>query len=276
MILLDATTRKLQVLLAGALATNNSPWCASYADIATTTFAMSAAASQLGNTNGVTAVDVLSAPAASTSRQLKYFNLFNADTAAITATVRYNDNGTLYTLVKVTLAVGEQLVYNQEAGWQIFDAAGNLKTANNFARGQIPGTATNDVAAAGNIGELVQANVVRAAGGAATSGVAANITSVSLSPGDWSLTAIAAINYSGGTATQLGAGLSTTSATISSFPDNGRSYLAQGFSNTGDVNCPMAGAFSLSVTTVVYLVAQAIFVGGAATYYGAITARRAR
>lgn len=121
MIILDATTKKLQALLAGAVAANQCPIVASYVDLTTTSFL--SGQSDTATNNG-TAVDIVAAPAASTQRQVKYLSLYNADTAAVVLTVRYNDNATLRTLVKVTLAVGSTLTYTDGEGWRVMTSAG--------------------------------------------------------------------------------------------------------------------------------------------------------
>lgn len=66
-----------------------------------------------GTLNGTTAVDVIDAPAASTRRICTTLSIFNADTAAVTVTVRYNNNGTSRIICKATLQVGERLSLDQ-------------------------------------------------------------------------------------------------------------------------------------------------------------------
>lgn len=129
----DATTRKLQVVLAGAKATNDCPVTVDYVDVTATSMT---AGFTPTNTNGVTAVDVLAAPAASTQRKVNGITLYNADTASITATVRYNDNATLYTLWKGTLAVGDTLNFTDTAGFFVVDASGNLKASGSGGTGR--------------------------------------------------------------------------------------------------------------------------------------------
>lgn len=129
MILLDSTTRTLEVLLAGAITTNQLPWTASYVDISTaSTFALSAAAASNGATNSGTAVTMVSAPAASTSRQIKLLTVFNADTVAATVTVRLNDNGTTRIMWKGVLQTAETLTFVHTAGFVVTDANGAPKT----------------------------------------------------------------------------------------------------------------------------------------------------
>jgi hypothetical protein len=124
MIRLDATTRKLQIILAGAVTTNQLPVAVCYSDKTTASYL---GGTQLSNSNSTTEVDICAAPATATVRDVDTINVQNADTAAATATVRYNDNGTLYTLFKASLAVGDQLTYVHGQGWSVLDSTGAVK-----------------------------------------------------------------------------------------------------------------------------------------------------
>jgi hypothetical protein len=124
MIILDATTKSLQIKLSANVATNQLPFSASYVD--TTGTAMTPG-EQDGASNNTTAVTILSAPASSTERLLKSFALQNADTAVATVTVTYNNNSTLRNILVVTLAVGDQLIYEDGTGWVCLDSNGNVK-----------------------------------------------------------------------------------------------------------------------------------------------------
>ncbi len=126
MIRLDATTRKLQAVLAGAVTTNQLPCTVSYSDKTSTDYV---GATQLTNTNSTTAVDICAAPGASTVRDIDYLSIRNRDTAAATVTVMLDDNGTDYEIVKATLAVGDQLTYTHGDGWRVLDTSGQLKTS---------------------------------------------------------------------------------------------------------------------------------------------------
>lgn len=123
MIVLDATTKSLEAVLAGAIAANQLPIMASFVDVTTTTYAPGSSDGATNSTTGVTAV---AAPAASTQRQVKLLSFFNADTAPATITVRLNNNGTLRTLHKVTLAIGSMLFYTDTGGFRVIDANGNV------------------------------------------------------------------------------------------------------------------------------------------------------
>lgn len=123
MIILDTVNRSLQVALAGSVAANQCPVVASWVALTTTasTFVSTAADTV---TNNSTAVTIVPAPAANAQQQVKFLSLFNADTAAVTASVIYLDTATSRILVKVTLAVGSTLVYTDGEGFRVIDASG--------------------------------------------------------------------------------------------------------------------------------------------------------
>jgi len=111
MIILDATNKSLEVLLGGAITTNQLIWTASYVDVSQSTFAASAASEADGVTNNTTAVTMVAAPAASVSRQIKFLSVHNADTVAATVTIRINNGGTFRTVWKATLQTLETLQF---------------------------------------------------------------------------------------------------------------------------------------------------------------------
>ncbi len=123
MIILDATTKTLEIDLAGAITTSQLPVVVSYADVTTTAYTP---ASTDMATNSTTAVTIVAAPAASTQRQVKLLTVYNADTATATVTVQLNNNGTLRPLVVVTLAVGSTLIYTDGEGWRVLTSAGAI------------------------------------------------------------------------------------------------------------------------------------------------------
>lgn len=142
MIRLDATTRKLQAVLAGAITTSQLPCMVSYSDKTSTDYV---GATQLANTNNTTQVDICAAPAASTVRDIDYVSVKNIDTASATVSIIYDDNATDYTVVKAALAVGDQLVYTHGNGWQVIASDGSIKTIGNTG-------ATGDTGAQGPVG----------------------------------------------------------------------------------------------------------------------------
>lgn len=124
MIILSQTTDKIQVVLGGAVSTNQAQCVASWRDItATPTYTAGRSAA---NTNSTTDVDLIAAPAASTQRVIDFISVYNADTASVTLTIKYDANGTDYILWKGTLATGETCIYRDDAGWGKINATGDL------------------------------------------------------------------------------------------------------------------------------------------------------
>lgn len=127
MILLDTTTRSLEFKLAGAVTTNQLPFVSCYVDIETAGFGVTGILSNNGLSNNATAVTVVAAPGASTSRQLKFLSVRNADTAAATVILQYNDNATVREIGRWTLDVNDTMQFIDNAGFSVIDSAGRIK-----------------------------------------------------------------------------------------------------------------------------------------------------
>ncbi len=126
MFILSDTNDSLEVLLSSVVATNQSPIYAAYADHTASSFTPG---QNNTATNSTTAVTAVSAPAASTQRQVKYLSVYNADTAAITVTVRLNDNATTRIIGKWTLQIGETLEFVDGYGFKVLNTNGAIKQA---------------------------------------------------------------------------------------------------------------------------------------------------
>jgi len=107
----DSTLKSLEVILGGAITTNELTWSASWLDIDQTTFGASVVSDDDGLTNGGTAVTVIPAPGAGKSRQAKFLSIYNGDTVPTDVTIRINNNGTFRTVFKATLEVGDTVYY---------------------------------------------------------------------------------------------------------------------------------------------------------------------
>lgn len=147
--------------------------------------------------------------------------------------------------------------------------------------GQIPGTSTNNSASAGNIGEYVESVIGSGSAISLTNATQTNLTSISLTAGDWDVELAA--NFPGNVATTVGGvigSISTTSATKDL--TNGRtneSFLNNTAPFGGvDYVCAHVGArrFSLSSTTTIYGVVQGNFGTNTLSCYGLLRARRVR
>lgn len=128
MIVLTETTDNLQVVLTGAITTNQLRCYTSYRDITTTGYTPGRTGV---NTNNTTDVDIVGSPAASTQRVVDTITIYNHDTANAEVTVKLDDNGTEYILVKVTLGPAERLEYVDGMGFSVYTSAGALKNSLN-------------------------------------------------------------------------------------------------------------------------------------------------
>ena len=100
-LVLDATTKTITAVMSGAAATNNPDFTAAWAD--STSSSLTEGASD-GALNGTSSVTLVAAPASSTRRVIKWITIQNKDTAAVTVTINYDNNGTVRQIAKVTLA----------------------------------------------------------------------------------------------------------------------------------------------------------------------------
>lgn len=147
----------------------------------------------------------------------------------------------------------------------------------------IVGTTTNDSAAAGNVGQYIESVIASGSAVSLTSTTPANMTSISLTAGDWDVDCVFQFTGAGTTTvTYLIGSISTTSATLDSTAGR-RSSLqenaATAFNNIADAIITVAIPplrFSLSGTTTLYAVAQALFGTSTCSVFGILRARRVR
>lgn len=139
---------------------------------------------------------------------------------------------------------------------------------------QSVGTNTNDNAPSGYVGEYISSNVARGSGTTLTTAVTSNITSISLTPGDWDVSGLVA--YSGVALAQFQGAVSTVSASIPVAGPPGQGLVLLTGAQSGEFGATVMGRITLTTTTAVYLVLNAVFSGGSAQGYGFIGARRAR
>jgi hypothetical protein len=147
--------------------------------------------------------------------------------------------------------------------------------------GQRKGTTTNDSASAGNVGEYIESNIASADAVSLTSTTPANVTSISLTVGDWDVTADVTYTPAATTNFTLAAhSISQTSATQDFV--TGAAYNAYRFPAG---NVPVNGFNTagigpvrklLAATTTIYLVTQSTFTVSTMTAHGILRARRVR
>lgn len=139
---------------------------------------------------------------------------------------------------------------------------------------KVQGTGTNDSAGSGYVGELIQSVISTGSAVSISNGTAKDLTSISLTAGDWDVYGNINVAYTGNY-TGLLVWCSLTSATT---PDS--SLLNQhsnGSNGSNNIGLP-APFFRVNIasTTTVYVSALAQFSTGSASMSGGIYARRRR
>jgi hypothetical protein len=147
--------------------------------------------------------------------------------------------------------------------------------------GQLPGETSTGSATAGNVGEVIQSSVASGSAVSLSTGVAVNITSISLTAGDWDVSANIYYGPAASTnITVLIASISQTTGTLDLTTLGATNNQRQGGfvpGAGGTVNCLVGPLrISLSGATTIFLVTQANFTVSTLSGYGAIRARRAR
>lgn len=178
-LVLDTTTKTIKVAMSGAAATSNPEFTVAYADSTSSSLTEGALDGALNGTSDVT---VVSAPASSTRRVIKWITIENKDTAAVTLTVKYDNNGTQRIIAKVTLDVGDTWTTDGT-----FSTTGALKTA---LSGVGSGTVTSVALSGGTTGLTVSGSPITTSGTitlAGTLAVANGGTGVTTSTGSGSV-----------------------------------------------------------------------------------------
>lgn len=152
-------------------------------------------------------------------------------------------------------------------------------SSTSVGQGQYLGTATNDNATAGNVGEYIQSELPFGSATSMTTGTAKTITSITLTAGDWNVWGLIVLNPAASTViTSFSAAANTTTNTMP-IPPNGGSYISQVITlPAGNAQAYPIGMqrYSVSTSTTVYLVSSVNFNTSTLTAYGGIYARRVR
>lgn len=243
--ILDTTSKSIQIILGEAKTTNDCDITASFADsVSGTTFVP--AANDL-TSNGTTAVTVVAAPASSTQRSVQEIRLHNNDTVTHTVTLRLDNSGTFRTVMVRTIPAGSDFLYAPDIGYPpaladlAFAGTNTTQTTSLITPGSVSGNTPTD------------------------------ITTISLPPGVWLLFGDAVFAPSSGAEYYL-TWINTVSATIPS-PTNGSinslsvssSILAQ----SDGIPTGML-VLTLGTTTTVYL--SGLIGPGGGTMAGILTA----
>lgn len=147
------------------------------------------------------------------------------------------------------------------------------------SKGQFAGTTTNDNAAAGHVGEYISSTVLAGSAVSLTTATPQNVTSISLTAGDWNVWGN--VTHAPNSATSVAAVYGAINTTSGTFPTSMAvgAYFAENFTpltSYGSTKPTGMTRLSLASTTTVYLIAQAIFSINTMSAYGFIGARRVR
>jgi hypothetical protein len=160
-----------------------------------------------------------------------------------------------------------------------FTGTVTIPTGAQITKPNIIGTATNDSASAGSVGEYVSSSIATGSSVSLSTGTGATVTSISLTAGDWDVSGDVAFTFGATTSyTFIGGGVSTTAATLGGVDNNFQFVTAASVpTNAIDMVKPTPTVrISISGTTTVYLIAQSNFSVSTLKAYGSIRARRIR
>ena len=150
---------------------------------------------------------------------------------------------------------------------------------NGVSPGQNPGTATNDNASAGNVGEVISSITTLGSAVQLTTNSAAQLATVSLTPGDWDCRATMSEAVSAATTVQqVSAGVSQTNSLIGTQGTDGVTLVEPASAISTHGNDLKMGPVreSLAGITSIYLVGSGTFSTSQLWAYGSLTCRRAR
>lgn len=141
----------------------------------------------------------------------------------------------------------------------------------------VVGTTTNNNAASGSVGEYVTSSVLLASAISLSTTTAADVTSISLTAGDWDI--FGNVTFTPGATTVVASIFAWVSTTSATKPDNslvdGVTFAASYVPGQFGTMTPMLRV-SISGTTTVYLSCVGTFTTSTLTACGSIFARRTR
>jgi hypothetical protein len=112
---LTTTSDKLQIVLGGAVTTNQLQCLTTYKVYTTTTTVDGKVAI---NTNNTTDVDLAGAPSSGETYDIQNINVYNKDTVSATVTIKLDVSGTETILYKGVVGVGDVISWTAEGGWK--------------------------------------------------------------------------------------------------------------------------------------------------------------
>lgn len=244
--------------------------------------AMAITQSAASGTNGITLTPAANQPPVSAYANYQQFSFLPAaiPTGSVSLQVGalaslplyYTDGKTQASIGAFTTVQLVVIAYNSALN----SGSGGFHIVNVTNLSQVPGTTTNDSAAAGNIGEYISSSVT---GVAIANNTITNITTISLTPGDWDVWGLFGTTAAPSTTqTILQAWISTVSATSPPIPNNGGiSILNTPIPAGQQIFLPVGmQRIPLAVTTTIYLTGFSVYQISTLTANGFIGARRPR
>jgi hypothetical protein len=136
----------------------------------------------------------------------------------------------------------------------------------------------------GQVGEFITSTVPAGSAVSLTTATTANMTSISLTAGDWDVNVQTNFNVAGGTVVDVRMGPSPTSASLATQPANGvvgtDALVISPLGLAGATGVYTLGNIDVRVSTAstvtIFATAQANFSVGTVSVYGTIRARRVR
>jgi hypothetical protein len=185
--------------------------------------------------------------------------------------------GNVLTAGALTLAGAFAATFTFTAGTSVtFPTSGTLLTSAQPTINQpnIVGTTTNDNAAAGSVGEFISSVILVAAGVSLVNSTSKNITSITLTAGDWDVWGNGCVVFTGVNATTV-FWQNTVSASLPDFSKTTTMGVAATGTNINAAPIP-AFRYSLAGNQTIFLSADCVFSSGTAKASGALYARRIR
>lgn len=200
------------------------------------------------------------------------------DTAASEiGTATYNSSNTTLTSRTPTKSTNGNAAITASSAALIYGTIRAESLTPFITAGQLLGTATNDNASAGNVGQFVTSFISSGSAVTMARATATDVTTISITAGDWDARATAWFSSSANQ-TQLVISISTTANT---FPALGSEGFFDNNGTFGTLNGVVTGPvrFSVAGTTTLHMVCQSDTLAAASTSiltYGTLSARRAR
>lgn len=272
MIRLTQPTSDLISLITGQ---NGAKVVVSYSDATASAYT---GGNQVTSIASATTTTICSTPAASTVRDVDYINIKNTFAGSHAMTIQVSVSATLYVLLDITLLASESVCYTHGSGWCALDANGNRKeTVSSVNSSAVLGTTTNDTAAVGRLGEYITSGVIAFTNVPLTT-VVGDLASISLTAGDWDISAVIAAFANGATVTAWAGGIGTTTGNSFGGSTEGDNRLF-GALPTAATDMGIAippWRVSIAATTTYYLKIYAAYTVATPQASGRISARRVR